>query len=100
MTNKPEQPSKLPEFANRQEAAEWFDTHDVGDYLEEFEIVDRNQVQVNKNLSVNLTVRLTPDLLNRLKHQAEGIGVGPSTLARMWILERLREPNQHTIKTS
>jgi hypothetical protein len=57
-------------------------------------MVDKTQVQVARNLSANITVRLTPELLNQLKGQAQQVGVGPSTLARMWILERLHEVNR------
>jgi hypothetical protein len=94
MTNRRQEQNRIPDFASREQAAAWFDAHDVADYLDEFEIVDKKQVQVAKNLSANITVRLTPELLNQLKGQAQQVGVGPSTLARMWILERLREVNR------
>jgi hypothetical protein len=91
VTKTQEQQNRIPEFASREEAAEWFDTHDIADYLDEFELVDRKQVRVAKKLSANLTVRLTPELMNQLRSQAEQKGLGPSTLARMWIVEHLRE---------
>ena len=98
MINQKDRPSRIPEFSSREEAAEWFDTHDVADYLDEFEIVDSKEVKVAKNLSENLTVRLTPELLSQLRRKARRMGVGPSTLARMWILEHLQDKNQHELE--
>jgi hypothetical protein len=90
MTEKSER-SRIPEFSSREEEADWFDRHDMGNYLDEFEVLDRKDVRVAKQLSENLIVRLTPELLNRLRNEAERKGVGPSTLARMWIVEHLHE---------
>jgi predicted DNA binding CopG/RHH family protein len=99
MTQKPEQ-NRIPEFTSREEEAEWFDTHDLGDYLDDFEVLDRQDVRVAKQLSENITVRLTPELLNRLRNEAERKGVGPSTLARMWIMEHLHDQGEnHTRRT-
>lgn len=38
----PTQPgkSRIPEFASRQEAADWFDTHDIADFQDEFKTVN------------------------------------------------------------
>lgn len=97
MINQEDRPNRVPEFSSREEAAEWFDTHDVADYLDEFEIVDSRDVKVAKNLSENLTVRLSPELLNQLRRKARRMGVGPSTLARMWILEHLQDKNHYEL---
>ena len=35
-----EQKSRIPDFKNRQEMAEWFDTHDMADYQDEFKTVE------------------------------------------------------------
>ncbi len=86
-----ERKNQIPEFASREEEATWFDTHDMGDYLEEFEVVDSSSVQVEPNLSHGITVRLTPELLSELRTKAKSKGIGPSTLARMWIIEHLQE---------
>lgn len=83
--------SRIPDFATIEEEAQWYDTHDMGDYLDEFKVVDRTRVRVAKQLSENLTVRLAPEYLGRLRDEAERKGVGPSTLARMWIMEHLQE---------
>jgi hypothetical protein len=80
--------SRIPQFRSREEEAEFWDTHDVTDYLDELEPV---KVRFARNLSEGITIRFDPKTLATLRLQAREKGVGPSTLARMWILERLRE---------
>ena len=80
--------SRIPEFRSRQEAAEWFDTHDLADYQDEFKTVP---VRFSRNLSEGLNIRLDKDTLAALREIAVEKGIGPTTLVRMWVLERLRE---------
>ncbi len=42
------------------------------------------------NLSEGITIHLDPATLGRLRSRAGDIGIGTTTLARMWIVERLR----------
>lgn len=84
---KESQPRRIPDFTSREEMAEWFDTHDTADYEDEFKPV---KVRFAKNLSQPLTIRLDPETLAELRICAKEKGVGPTTLARMWLLERLR----------
>ncbi len=51
------------------------------------------QVEVKKPLDKVIPVRLSAEKWEELRKEARELGVGPTTLARMWILERLR---QHT----
>lgn len=81
------QESRIPEFKIREEEAAWFDTHDLADYQDEFTTV---KVRFRKNLSEGLHIRLDPESLTTLREAAHRRGIGPTTLARMWILERLR----------
>lgn len=78
---------RMPEFSNREEMAAWFDTHDTADYEAEFRPV---KVRFAKGLSENLNIRLDEAALLQLREQAHQRGIAPSTLARMWIVERLR----------
>ncbi len=77
----------IPEFKTRDEEAEFWDTHDLADYWDEFKPV---KVRFAKNLSSGLNIRLDPDTLVKLRHIAQEKGIGPTTLARMWILEHLK----------
>jgi predicted DNA binding CopG/RHH family protein len=89
MTTKGGQPkSRIPQFATREEEARWWDTHDLADYQDEFKTV---RAHFAKNLSEGITIRFDPETLNTLRQQAKKKGIGPTTLARMWILERLEQ---------
>ena len=48
------------------------------------------QVEVKKPLDKVIPVRLPADKWEQIRQEARDLGVGPTTLARMWILERLR----------
>ncbi len=49
MTQKEQQSeSRIPEFNSREEEAEWFDSHDMADYQDEFKTV---RARFAKNLS-------------------------------------------------
>ena len=82
---KPKEP--IPEFKSREEEAKFWDTHDLTDYWDEFKPV---KVRFAKNLSEGITIRFDPQTLAKLREQARKKGMGPTTLARMWILERLQ----------
>jgi predicted DNA binding CopG/RHH family protein len=88
-----EQPTKsrIPEFKNIEEEAEFWDTHDTTDFEEEFRPI---KVRFAKNLSHGLTIRLDPKTLEKLRREANEKGIGPTTLVRMWVLEHLRADKQ------
>lgn len=78
----------IPEFKNREEEARFFDTHDMADYQHEFKTV---RVKFAKNLSEGITVRFDKTTIEKLREIAHEKGVGPTTLARMWIMDHLRQ---------
>ena len=80
--------NKIPAFSNYEEEAAFWDRHDFDDYWEETEPVE---VVFSEQLSTNFTVRLSPATLKLLRKHAERKGIAPSTLARMWLVERLRQ---------
>ena len=81
-----ERKEPIPEFHSQEEEAAFWDTHDMADHWDEFKPVT---TAFAKNLSGAITVRLDPDTLQELRAQAGRKGIGPTTLARMWIMERL-----------
>lgn len=48
------------------------------------------KVEVKKPLDKVIPVRLSSDKWEALRKEARELGIGPTTLARMWILDRLR----------
>ncbi len=49
------------------------------------------QVEVKKPLDKVIPVRLSSEKWEELRKEARELGIGPTTLARMWLLERLRQ---------
>jgi hypothetical protein len=78
----------LPTFKNEAEAGAFWDTHSPEDYPEAFQEV---QARFARPLvKRGLTIKLSEETIAQLKELAGKQGIGPSTLARMWILEQLR----------
>ena len=49
------------------------------------------QVEVKKPLNKVIPIRLPSDKWEQIREEARELGVGPTTLARMWILDHLRQ---------
>ncbi len=79
---------RIPAFDNIEEEAAFWDTHDFTDFADESTPV---QITVGQELAARLTVRLDRADRQELAKRARAKGVGPSTLARMWLKERLRQ---------
>lgn len=83
---------KFPDFnkMSYEEEANWWDTHDIVDYegeTKDVEIV----FDLKKPRDEMLIVRLQKDIKDKLAQIARSRGLDMSTLARMWLLEKLRE---------
>ncbi len=77
----------IPHDVSRKELAQFWDTHSFAAYRDELKPV---QVRVAKNLSAGVTIRFTQGTLHQLRSRAYEQGIGPATLIRMWVLEKLR----------
>ena len=80
---------RIPSFANREEEAAFWDTHDVTE-LVGTEMVPV-EVTLGGELANRLTLRLDETDRAELARRARAKGIGPSTLARIWLKERLRQ---------
>ena len=76
----------IPDLKTREDVAKFWDTHSAADYVDELEPVILTPA---KHLTRTMNVRFDEQDLEKLHEVAEQKGVGPSTLARMWIKERL-----------
>ena len=79
---------RIPSFRSIEEEAEWWDTHDSADYDEEFEPVE---LVLGPDFGSTLSVPLDAKDIDELGRRADEMGVGITTLARMWIEEHLRK---------
>ena len=78
---------RIPAFKNLEEEAEFWDTHDFTDLLDELKPV---KMKVSPNLSHITPVRFDDQTFNDLEGQANRKGLATGTLIRMWIKERLQ----------
>ena len=78
----------IPEhFSSIEEAAEFWDVHDLADYWDLTEEVD---VDVNLQRRRHL-VALTPELVDKLAEEAHKRGISAETLINLWLSEKLQE---------
>ena len=79
---------RIPAFQDIEEEAEFWDTHDFTDFLDEMTPV---QISVGPGLLEQLSVQLDEADRATLAERARAKGVSPATLARDWQVERLRQ---------
>lgn len=82
-------PKPIKPFKTLDEEAEFWDTHDTSLLfgnpsfpLEKLPLIEQEKEEV-------LSLRLQRSVKGQLRRIARRMGLGPTTLARMWILERL-----------
>lgn len=92
MATSKETKQRIPKFKSIEEEAEFWDSHSPTDYPEEWTEVEG--VQAQRPLAHVLGVRLDPRVLDRLAVVGRKKGIGPSTLARIWLMERLAEEDE------
>jgi hypothetical protein len=80
--------SRIPEFASREEEAAFWDTHDTTDFEDEFRPI---KLRVAKNLTHILQIPFDSKDMRALSARAKEKGTDIITLARQWVLERVRE---------
>jgi hypothetical protein len=74
-----------PAFRTLEEEVEWYETNDSWDDEDE-----EVEVETKVPLDTVVPVRVTSDFWRALHREARELGIGPTTLARMWLLEKLR----------
>lgn len=78
--------SNIPNFKTREQEAKFWETHNIADYTDELKPVE---ARFAKNLSEGITIRFDKNTLDKIRVIAHKKGLGPTTLARMWILDQL-----------
>ena len=82
---------KFPDFNKMtyEEEANWWDTHDLGDYWDQMKEVDM-VFDLEKPKEETLILRLQKDTKEKLEKVAKKKGVNVSSLARLWLTQRLQ----------
>lgn len=78
----------LPEFKTEEEEAEYWDSHSP---LEHFDESDFKPLQARVPKDTPITIRLDSESRQALEEVAQAYKVGPSTLARMLIVNALQQ---------
>lgn len=93
--------NKLPDLGKmgNPELAKWFDTHDMGDYWDEFDDV-KVVVELDKPRTKTLVVRLQEEFRDNLEKMARSKGLNVSTLARMLLIEGINRQLKSTKSSS
>lgn len=81
--------TKIPKFKTYEEEAHFWDTHSVTDFKDETEDVGI-VFELDKPRDETLMVRIQKDFKEKLEKVARSKGLNVSTLARMWLMEKLQ----------
>ena len=81
-------PKPIPPFKTLEEEAEFWDNHDTS-LLGKVPLLKLPLLEKEKEEA--LTVRLQKSVKQKLERIARQKGIGPTTLARMWLVEKLFE---------
>lgn len=85
----------IPSFNSVEEEATFWETHDLTELEDDLELV-RDVQFVKGKLGRGITVRLDEETLDAIAKRALQEGIGASTLARIWILDRLRSERKRS----
>ena len=83
---------KIPRFKSYEEEADFWDTHSPLDFGTWKEV----KLKIAKPLEHILGVRLDAKTIDLLTKLGGEMGIGPSTLVRIWVMEKL---NSHSKKS-
>ncbi len=74
-------------FKTLEEEANFWDSHSAVDKINKGTLVGFHQA----NKTDTITVRFQPEHLQVLREEAFEKGIGPTTLVRMWVLEKMKD---------
>jgi predicted DNA binding CopG/RHH family protein len=80
--------SRIPEFKTYKEEAEFWDTHDFTDFMDELRPVE---VVYKPAHTEAITIRFTNKDIEDVRREAKDVGIGVGTLIRMWVKEKLSQ---------
>lgn len=83
---------RVPVFKSQEEEAACWEGRSPLDYPEHWKEVKR--VKAQRPLGHILGVRLDARVIDKLAAIAQRKGIGPSTLARIWLMERLDDERE------
>ena len=85
--------SKIPKFKSDREVREFWDTRSLADYAEDLKSAP---ISFHKPRKEVITLRLDRPVVTKLKIMAKKFGIGYSSLARMWVMEKIEKELSHS----
>ncbi len=79
----------IPHFKTDEEAAAFWDSHSLADFSDDLEAADDIEFHAPQKQVISL--RLDPEDVQLIKRLAHRKGIGHSTLAPIWVKEKLVE---------
>jgi len=80
---------RIPQFKSDEECAQFWETHSIVDYMDEFEEAD--DIIFEKPQKQVVTLRLERAFIQKLKAMARHKGLPYSSLIRMWLVEKAND---------
>jgi len=78
-------------FKTLEEEAVFWDTHDVSGLIMNPKAALSSLLKIEKEKEASITIRVQKSVKDHLVEIARKKGINPSTLSRMWIIEKMRE---------
>lgn len=76
----------IPQFASYEEEAQFWDTHEVSDYFDDFQVAPAS---LGRSIGHEIGVPISSEQMRVLSERARAEGTNEIELARRWIVERL-----------
>lgn len=86
---------KIPKFKSIQEEAKFWDTHDITDYWGDMEKISIEFIPAQRKAE-SVTIRIEAALKKRLEQVARKNRLSLSTIARLWLIDRLQEESTNS----
>ncbi|MER3447839.1 MAG: hypothetical protein C4291_13860 [Candidatus Dadabacteria bacterium] len=87
---------RVPKFKSDREAAEFWNTHSLKEFEGDLEFL-KEKIFVKTEKQV-MTIRVDKKLVDAIKAIAREKGINYSTLARMWLIERIKKETEEIKK--
>ena len=83
--------AELPEFKNEEEWAGFFDTHDMGEYLEDMIPVDPKEFRIVRRRKTTILLEILRKQMDRVRELAKRKKKPPQKMLQQWVSQRLRD---------
>lgn len=89
---------KIPHFKTLTDEAKFWDTHDITDYIDEFKSTSIDFSKTDFFKEETISIRVQTDFKKRLQKVAQYYHLSISSLARMFLIDKLREFEAKIVK--